>query len=334
MNVSKSQSGFVLMAAIWLTLIMFVLAGVFNAFASNELERAVYSKARLKSYLEEVATEHSLLFLIATRSADRSGLLLEDSGSVIKLDGQSYIGFGSAVFSINDQAGLIGLNAANSYHLNNLLKRFENRRIIRRSLQTALYDYIDVDDNPRLGGRESAAYRVANLEEPTNDYLVTVDELRKVYGWSDWLENQKTFDVQSWLSTNWRSRLNINNAPESLLYHALPLDESITLNLIERRKQRPFLDMSDLTSTLNLQATLDEDYFTFLPSDQFRFRIYSGEHSRILTLSVSSTPMDIRHPWVVNYRYYYERDFDTAESPGSSTGDHFNWKLPAAEKKR
>ncbi|MBO6658533.1 MAG: general secretion pathway protein GspK [Pseudomonadales bacterium] len=320
---NANQSGFVLVSTIWLTLIMLVFAGLFNSYASDYLDAAIVSKARLKSTLDEVAQEHTLMFLFATHSASRRGLELANDG-FLRLDGTEYRGSQHTYYRVNDYSGLVGLNTENSYHLENLLRFFESSGIQRQSLLAGLRDYIDQDELASLSGKEAPAYRVAGLDVPPNDYLRTTVELNKVFGWQAWLSEHPDVKLE-WLSTNWRTRVNINAIPESLLRKVLPLSDQDRDLLIESRQREPFRSMSDLNKSLRLRSSLDEDFFTFVPSGDVKFRIYSANDSKLTTLAVRFTPMNLEAPWQIDYRYQGERNFDIPKTAETAPQKDLGW---------
>lgn len=324
----KLQRGFVLVSTIWLTLIMFVLAGFLSVYANSQLEAALVSNARIKDNMDRLSLEQTLLFLLSTRKANRDGYLVsdslvEDEDEIIRLDGTLYIGPGETFYAVNDSSGLIGVNAANSYHLINLLIEMESSGLRREALVNALQDYIDDDNRPRINGKEAPAYRVEKLREPANEYLSTVEEIHFVFGWRDWLDSNSEFNL-NWLSTNWRSRININAVPEALLTRLLPIGLEEQELLIQRRKVKPFKSVSDLYEVLDLRANLDDDYFTFLPSQEIRIQIFSAHSSAVTTMLVRFTPQSVQEPWVVNHRYQLEHREDFSRAVGAVAGKYFD----------
>ena len=147
MNANKSR-GFVLVASIWLTLILLLLAGLFGAYADARLSEAIAAKERTQDRVDYYSTEEILLYLMATGASDRNGLpTTQGRAEYVQLGGQFHSGRGSLKFSVNDLGGLIGINSLDNFHLSMLLSRFEFDPLVRDSLLDALYDYIDLDDD-------------------------------------------------------------------------------------------------------------------------------------------------------------------------------------------
>lgn len=303
---------------------MLSFAGLFGLYADGKYLMAVKSKQRVVDTLDMFATEQTFLFTFATSLANREGIVLgeEETGDYIRLDGTPYQGFGNIVFQVNDYAGLVGLNSSNNYHLENLLTSYESSALRRDALLHALYDYTDLDDDPRLSGREAAAYRVARLAPPTNDYLRSPAEIDSVFGWHEWLSENQDFN-QDWLSTNWRSRINLNTIPEDLFIRVLNLPARESERLLNRRRAKLFRNMEDIEDVLNFAASLDGDYFTFLPGDEVRLKVYSTNSQRVITTAIRFTPFRLSSAWEVDYRYQSELDYDSRKPAGTVAKDVF-----------
>ncbi|MBO6564943.1 MAG: general secretion pathway protein GspK [Pseudomonadales bacterium] len=333
MNAS-AQRGFILVATIWLTALMLGFAAWFSFYANNQLEKALLSKERAEGQLDLEATEATLFYLIATNAIRRRGLEVngvEGRSELIRTDGVLYQGIGSTKYALQGYEGLVGLNTKNHFHLDLLLSDYESDSLRKRSLLAALSDYIDKDNVARMSGQESGAYRVAGLTPPANEYLVTPMEIEKVYGWSEWLGEHPEFDVEKWLSSNWRTRVNLNSAPTDLLVRILPVKDADALSLNDRRSVKPFQGMSDVNQTLNLRAALDEDFYTFLPSEKVKLLIYSGKACRPVLIAVQFSPLSISSPWKVDYRYHRECTFSDREVARLSPKQYFGRQLSSAE---
>ncbi len=334
MIASRRNEGFVLVSVVWLTLIMLIFAGLFNSYANSSLDAALTSKSRIAERLDQYATEQTLLYVIAIGSSDRNGAAVIDSEAgeqYIRLDGSEYEGIGQTRFRVNDYSGLIGLNSEDNLHLSGLLERYESNGLVRQQLMNSLYDYIDEDGAPRTNGREAPAYRVAGLPLPRNAYLRSPHELMKVYGWQQWLQSKPEINLD-WLTTNWRSRINLNAVPPALIPIVLDLTPEEAEFLVNRRLQEPFINVADLEETLNYRLNFDEDFFSLLPSYKVKIQIYAASSRKISTIAVLFSPMSVRTPWEIDYRYQRERNFDTGKSAGRVADTYFHRELSAAQR--
>jgi hypothetical protein len=327
-----SQAGFVLVSSIWFVLVMLVLSGLFGFYASEQMSKAKRSKLRIDDQINRLATEQTLLYVLATSASNRAGLKVNGrDGSEVKLDGTHYQSFGSVYFAIGDKQGLIGLNTNPNYHLGRLINAFESDGLRREALLHALYDYIDINDRAHLNGREAPAYRVAGLPLPTNDHLKSPAELHRVYGWSDWLREHPDFKASDWLGAGWGSRLNVNTMPEDLIPLVLPVTSVEAKAIVGQRRVKPFRGYSDFSLFLNNRVSLADNYYGFIPSDHFRIRIFSAKNHKMSTISVLFKPLSTSSPWEIDHRYQNERDFDIAEPARVVAAEYFSRELSSSE---
>lgn len=320
----SSQQGFVMVASIWLVFIMLVFAGAFSFYASDQVSAAIAAKQRLVDQFDRHGTEKSLLYVLAVGKKNRRDINVPGAaGQVIRLDGKTYKGSGSTRFRVNDLGGLIPLNGGNTDLLEKLLVSFEPQTLRRRALLNALADYIDMDRIARIGSKEARGYARAGLPVPTNNYLKSAEELRAVYGWREWLGEHPGFELNNWLSTNWRSVINLNTMPAPLFSSVLGITDDEARKLIQVRRLRHFKNLDDVLNLLNYRVTLDDDFFTFIPTGAVKVRIYSENSRKLSTMLILPTPLDTRQPWVVDYRYQREHHLDTSLPAGILTGHVF-----------
>lgn len=326
----SSQSGFILVASIWLLVVLLLIAGLFGVYVSTQVAEAGKAKARTVESLDWVSTEQTLLYLFSVNGMSRKGLLVKgDVPATLRLDGSEYRGWGDVRFSVNDFGGLVGVNVYNNLHLDQLLRSFEVSESGRRKLLDGLYDYVDMDDLIRLNGYEGLGSNNAEFA-PTNDLLKTIEELENVVGWQAFLNSYPGFRASDWLSTNWRSRLNLNTIPSSLFSRVLPIDEEEARRLIKARNEAPFKNMDSVDSLLRHRVGLIDDYYTFIPTGDVRFRVYSAKSHKVSTFVVLYTPMSVRWPWVIDYRYQSENRTNRQTSSRDVAREYFERKSNSA----
>lgn len=315
-----------LVASIWLVLAMLVVAGVFGVYVAIQVEQARKAKVRTAESLDWIATEQTLLYLFAVNGMTRRGLTVGgEKPATIRLDGTRYLGFGDTTFSVDDYGGLVGVNVYNNLHLRQVLDSYSMADSARNELLDNLYDYIDLDTLVRLNGYEAIGAKNSDFS-PANEFIKSVPELRNVLGWEAFLDSHPGFAAEDWLSTNWRSRINLNTVPVSLMQRVLPITIEEAGRLVEARRQKPFRNMDSVNELLNHRVRLIEDYYTFLPTGDVRFRIHSGNSSKVSTMVVLYSPMSVRTPWVVDYRYQSERRTNRKTSPWVVAGKFFGRK--------
>jgi len=317
----------VLVASVWMTAIILLLAGAFNLFTERQVQFATILKDQLKLGLDQSSTEQTLLYMFATHRFTVAGLSTQeelesdyvtDEGNVLndaiggelRLDGTYYQGVGKTLFSINDYAGLLALNSETNYHLAQVLRTYESDPIKHQELINRLSDYRDKDDFIRLNGAEKNEYIKAKQTVPPNDRLRSPGEILKVLGWRDWLASHPEFDCMNWCSTNWQSAVNPNTLPDELFRRLPGMTEEIAHRLLQIRIKSPFRSPDDLIQKSHGFVVLQDNYYRFFPAGQVRIRIFSAENRKLSTIAVNFTPFDLSHAWSTEYRYNSERNFE------------------------
>lgn len=313
------QQGFILAAVLWVLAIMLVAVGIFHAYVQRKLEIGLQAKAHIQQRLDQVSTEQTLLYILATSRLTLAGTTfkaltqeqIQDEnfsytsavGDELWMDGTVYQGLGSSEFYVQDNSGLISINASDQSGLSSFLDRFETDPATKTRLLSALQDYIDADDLISLSGAEKLDYAARGMPAPTNDYLRTSPELSRVMGWNEWLIAHPDFDVQNWLSVGRFSVMNLNTMPKTLLMRYLGLNEQLTDQLIVERKTNPFRSVEDFVLRTNLLLTLDEERYRFLPGNEMRLKIWNKGGSQARLISLQLTPNGLLGPWLVDYEY-------------------------------
>lgn len=241
--------------------------------------------------------------LTQAQSLDENFSFTSAIGDELWMDSTVYQGLGDTEFSVQDNGGLIAVNAPDVSVISNFMDRFEPDPGNRTRLISALQDYIDADDLLSLSGAEKLDYTAANMPSPTNDYLRTPLELSRVMGWRDWLVRHSEFDVQNWLSVGRFGVMNLNTMPKSLLMKYLGLSDQLTDQLIVERKTNPFRSVEDFVLRTNLLLSLDEDRYRFLPGNEMRLRIWNKGGGQARLISLQLTPNGLLGPWQVDYEY-------------------------------
>ncbi len=315
----QKQQGFILAAVLWVLAIMLIAVGIFHAYVQRKLEIGLQAKAHIQQQLDNQSTEQTLLYLLSTSRMTLAGMtfspltqaqLLDENfsytaavGDELLMDGTVYQGVGTSGFSVQDNGGLLAINAPDISVLSNFMDHFERDPGTKTRLMGALQDYIDADDLLSLSGAEKLDYAAKNMPPPTNDYLRTPLELKRVMGWQEWLVEHPEFDVQNWLSIGRFSIMNLNTMPRSLFAKYLNLNEQLTDQLIAERKTNPFHSVEEFVLRTGLLLTLDEERYRFLPGNEMRLKIWNKGGSQARLISLQLTPNGLLGPWLVDYEY-------------------------------
>ncbi len=345
---ANSQNGFVLVATLWALAIVLAIAAGFDTFVSKKLELAIVVKEKLRANLDLYGTEQTLKYLLASQRITRAGLttrltdaaavmtdegyLLNDAvGGELALDSAPYQGLGNACFSLQDTAGLVGLNSEAPQHLKWLLESVEpDKRSVDELIDT-LQDYRDENTRVRLNGAEASAYRKEALPPPSSYHIRAPHELYGVIGWKAWLKNTPGFHWWQWLSISRSVLLNPNTVPESLLGQMPGLSQSAINHWLQQRLTKPFYSYTDLTQRTGLRLAWPEQYYRFVSSRQLQFRLWANDNTfaadenikrvnrkaentasdtdqtiknrQLRLVAIELTPQGIYGPWQQKYHY-------------------------------
>ena len=171
--------GFVLISVIW----ALVLLALIGAAAGTAISFRSKIRANGVQAAEVSALAHGLLRLTELQLTDRRP---NGTASHLRVDGTPYecrIGNERASIRVVDTGGLVDLNAAPASMLTAMLIGVGLSAAESDRITAAIEDFRDADDEPRVGGAETAEYQAAGRRHgPKNGLFATVDELDQVLG--------------------------------------------------------------------------------------------------------------------------------------------------------
>ena len=311
------QRGFVLVATVWVLAALMVLADYIAGVASADRERAHQAKQALQDDLDARATEATLLYLLATGRMNYRGLVLErqqrfqdleapralpPGDGVVAAAGEAYAGLGRIRFSVQDESGLAAVNAPLSAAFRAALLHAGVASLDVARLRARLRDYVDRDGILSLNGAERADYEFAGLAPPSNWFLASPVELRKVLGALDAVPEDEWPRLRRITTAAITNGVNVNTMPLELLTARFDGDEAAARRVAAYREQQP------LTSAVVAGAVAGRPWppgDSFLPVPSTRLRLaFWREGGRTRTLvGVAMTPGSIIAPWRKEYRY-------------------------------
>lgn len=242
------EGGYALLLAIVVVAVL-SLAALAAARAQSD---AVASMSRLGERSAIAISVESLMnrvaFLMVTEPADGQALLQHGGerwrGERLKFDGSWYAidGMPSAALSVQDEAGLFSLNAADQQGLAELLRVGGAGRDADR-LAATLMDYVDEDDLVRDGGGEGREYARVNLPPPPDRALASRWQARESLGWGESSLDSGAWD---WLTAgSIDAALNVNTAPAPVLAAVLG-DRRRAEAIMRRRDASALTDLAEV----------------------------------------------------------------------------------------
>ncbi len=179
----------------------------------------------------------------------------------LRLDGRFYAvsglgtGPGDAFVSVQDEAGLLSLNAGDSAAFDALLGQAGVANA--RGLAGALVDYIDEDDLAGPYGAEEDAYRRRGLPAPLNQALTNRWRALEALGWREGVEEARVGGFWTNVSAAPRgASLNVNTAPLPVLIAALG-NEHAARALVTRRNQAELRTRDEIEGLTGVNTRAD-----------------------------------------------------------------------------
>ena len=316
----RDERGFVLVATLWALAALAVLAAYIDGVVASDVRDAIEAKRALQAEIDRRSTEATVLYLLATGRMNHRGLILEEvqqfSGFLgedeflpphgdgeLKANGAVYAGLGGARFSIQDEGGLVSVNAPRSTHFQALLAHAglgasETARIVAR-----VEDYIDSDDTLSLDGAERHDYAQQGREPPLNWIMSSPLELGNVLGIDAVITPGQWRELWPLLTMRPVYSYNFNTMRPEVLALLLGLDERGVRRLVEEREKAPIQRLSQVALLSGRHLDIDEMDIRLLPSRFVRVSVWhEGDGSRILT-GIALTPLGESTPWQKDYRY-------------------------------
>ena len=333
------SGGFILAVTLWILAGITIAVALMTLWAVSQIQDAQVARAQFDDEASLYETRDTLLYLIATRDKTLAGqptkALAPDElayrrlsefgelspvpvGGELRLDGSPYQGFGSSMFSLQDEAGLFPVVWPGPADLDRFLGLYGVRPERWPRLRDTLLDYLDPDDLTRVNGAEAREYTQARRPPPPNRRLLVPGELALVMGWEA-LPPEKLAAMIEHLTPYYAGGINPNTMPEELLPLRIPGCPETCRRLVEQRRLRPFTSTSDMQARLAIQVPGDDalDY-RYVADDTLRITLWrrTGAAWR---MHVRLTPLaDQQGPWSILAAYPIARP--SPNEPVEQTG--------------
>ena len=330
----RTEAGFVLVATLWALAALAVLAAYIDGVVASDVRDAIDAKRALQAEIDRRSTEATVLYLLATGRMNHRGLILEEvqrfshslaedeflpphGDGELKATGAVYAGLGGVRFSVQDEGGLVSVNAPRSHHFEAFLTHAgltesEVERIVAR-----VEDYIDSDDTLTMGGAERYDYRQRGLDPPLNWIMSSPLELRRVLGVDEAIAPERWRELWPLLTMRPVYSYNFNTMRPEVLAMLLGVDERGLRRLLEEREKAPILRLGQVALLTGRHLDIDEMELRTLPSRFLRVSVWhESDGSRILT-GIALTPLGESVPWqegipVHRARFLHPQRFEDA----------------------
>jgi general secretion pathway protein K len=333
MKHTHNNRGFVLVATIWLLAILALSAAFFAKWVDSALDAAQAQHLETQGQIDIESTKATLFYLFATQGVTAKGLELPlldtnqinqptsmtledflagspptDMGEIVKqvtgnellFDGSAYQGAGSALFSIQDEAGLLSLNTPNRSNLGKRLEMLSIQPTVTQELINKLIDFTDADDYHLPNGAESYHYKQQRLPPPTNTPLISRFQLSSILGWMDAPQLWRDPTTLDSFTIERTSAININSAPKAVLLAVFNLSEEQADLVLSERNKHPFESLSDINQRTSLQLTNYYESLRFISSSYFRVHFWHKDSRLEREVSIRLSNSASRGaPWLI-----------------------------------
>ena len=345
MSAVRTQSGFVLVAALWVLAALVVLAAYIDTVATAEVQRATLAKQSLERELARRSLENTLLYLLATNRMNHRALVLEEQqrfasglaeGALLGVEGDgellltgaTYAAANGLRFAIQDESGLVSVNRPRSPLFAAALERVGLRPPAVVATVARVADYIDLDHRLTLNGAEAFDYRRRNLPPPPNWEMVSPLELRRVLDVDTLVADEQWRRLRPMLTARVPPGYNLNTMQPQVLSGLLDFDDAAALEpLLEARAQTPLIGVNQVARLTGRQLNINPSQLTTLPSNFLRISIWheseeaNGRAAGLRhVLGVQITPFGQEVPWQKDYRYQEPSAWGSARGLAPSQG--------------
>ena len=345
----RGESGFALVAALWLVAFLALAASMFALWVGRTTEEARLLRQRVREETALADAKAGLLYAFLVQPLSSRGLEVVSSMGALRQAaqlaisqpfstaavGEGYLGlddrpyrFGEQMeIRVQDARGLVNLNLATRNELMRLLLQLGVAQDRVDPLVSKLQDFVDHDDLTRLNGAEREDYVRDGLAPPSNALLKTVWEARRVLGWrtEPGLWSKGTLAEVAIASSI--VGYNLNTAPALVLEVAAGMTTEAAIKAVAFRRTTPLITPDSLLGFGAPLVISDPLRFIPFPSDTFRTTFTFRPGGRRVQMVFQLTPTSLEGPWRIDYQLELA---SIAENGGPSSDPIPEFPDPAA----
>ncbi|MDE0441404.1 MAG: type II secretion system protein GspK [Gammaproteobacteria bacterium] len=316
------REGFILAATLWALVALTVIAAYIDGVTRTNVDNAHRAKRMLQAELDRRGTEATLLYLLATNRMNRRSLVLEteqrpntgtvmldDTGDgVLRLGGEAYQGLGEVAFSLQDELGLVSVNAPTYPQLSQVLTSIGVPGGDVAALMPRLSDYIDVDGDLILDGAEAYDYARTDRPPPANFFLATPMELNRVLGAENLLDRAQRQRLRAMTTPRLVSGLNFNTMPPEVAAAVLETEIDDLDAFLAAREEAPLTDFDRILELTGRAADIPSERVAPAPSIALRVSTWWQHGGPRTVVGITLSPAaryqpPVSAPWRKEYRY-------------------------------
>ncbi|MDE0174799.1 MAG: type II secretion system protein GspK [Defluviicoccus sp.] len=316
----RNAKGFVLVATLWALAALALLASYINSVVATRVEDATEDKRVFLAELDRRNTEATVLYLLATGRMNHHSLILGEApnridvqvprvaspfpgDSELRVTGAAYSGLGGARFALQDEGGLISVNAPRFPAFAALLRNIGVPEEDIGQVVAKVEDYIDTDDFLTLQGAERHDYMQQGKTLPLNWVMSSPMEMLDVLGVGELIGPERWTELRPLLTMRPASSYNFNTMHPRVLAALLGLDALGVQGVLEEREKHPLSRLTQLAMLTGKHLEIDEMDLAVLPSNFLRLSVWHESVGPRTVVGIELTPLGETAPWRKDYRY-------------------------------
>ena len=293
----RRQRGYVLIMVLGALALIALVAARFAQRIDDMRSQTVTLQAQAQQRLAMGNAMSAALYMVATQALGPGGVGPPIGEPLLRADDRPYRLPDGGEIKIQDDRGLLPLNAADRTQWRQVLAGLGVGMPEVDALIDVLWDYQDTDSLKRLNGAEAPDYAALGLPPPRNDWLVSVRELNRLPMWRD-----RPAVVEAIARIGSTSRFliyNPNTASIELLGMLLPAATPGQLELFDTLRQRaPFASAASAQRATGL--AMERDDFVFHLGQALRLTASAQGAPRSLQYNVTLVPGGPDAPWLIS----------------------------------
>ncbi len=309
----RNQSGFILAATIILLAVITIAASIFALWVERKIGDAAASQMETQLARDRFSTFNTLLYILSTGQMENRGVRFpaaDDTAAIgkkflLRLNNRPYKGYGDIIFTIQDEAGLLGINTPDPVKWDTFLGQFNIPRERRSALLAKLLDYIDPNDSFHLNGAERPHYKRRGRTGPPNRQLYTSWELKNVLDWDQpelWKDNR----LPRLTTTHFSGPISLQSASREILQTLPELTRQEVATIISLRQNYRIATLRQLEKILDRKLPALDMAILFTPSLQQRITFYSDKNNRAEEFHIKLTPFGPHGvPWRIDSNFSF-----------------------------
>ena len=259
----QNAKGFVLVATLWVLATLGLLASYINSVVATQVQDAREEKRVFQAELDRRNTEATAIYLLATGRMNHHAVILEeekpnfdgqalrvasprDGDGELRVTGAAYAGLGGARFALQDEGGLISVNAPRFPAFAALLRHVGVPEKNVSQVVARIEDYIDSDSSLTPGGAERHDYERRGRPAPLNWIMSSPMELAEILDVEDLVGSERWTRLRPLLTMRPVSSYNFNTMHPRVLAALLRVDADGLRGVLAERERVPCRGLPNL----------------------------------------------------------------------------------------